>query len=493
MGVHDVLPDAFLLGTGVSRTKALQSKRFETLKKTFPKVPYLSTEESTEMQLLGEMIADRAFRTLPFQLRNLASVWQDVDHQAQLDILRTLYDTLGRKSLARREQKEEDRENQALPHQYGSWTRRRYQPSCLGVAQMLVGFARVAGADHLLIDVLQPRGIYREELMYRGLSKVKLLIKESGDEKLFRRLEKHVDEALVDVIETLDINYKNHQAHHALAIRVGEKWWGIDPYFEVFCPLDDNPKWTDKLHKDIEQYPRMGLMRLQDTYLCDTELKTREAGLEAIATYLKRLDEPIANWRYSKIAIKYTLKSLIFYDMDDATEASATEKTAETVVANMLSPIAVKRFSRKAESERKEGDLNAFLAQQREKADHTKRYRNICMKRLVYDLAANYCAALLQADRDNQPPNVQELSHGTFQLAVRTVNQLGFMRSIDTPELVLYSRSQWILRDSLDALQRTSSKRLQRVAKQRMKYLSQHPEFLMPDFRLHLEDKVGKQ
>jgi hypothetical protein len=491
--INEVLPDAFLLGTGISREKSLASERYSELVQTFPKVPYLQPEQAVEMALLGEMIADRAFRTLPVQLRNFATVWQKEDYQGQLDILRLVYDTLGPKSFARRSLHEDNHESQSLPHQYGSWSKRRYQPSCLGVAQMLVGFARAAKAEHMLIDILQPRGIYWQEVQYRGLNNAKRLIKESGDPTLFKALEKELDEALIDVLETLDRNYEKHQAHHALAIRVSGEWWIIDPYFETLRPLKRGAEWGDQHHDNFQAHPRMALIELKSDYECDIELSAREAGLNSIIPYLSRLHEPMANWQYTASAMRCAVESFIFHDIDKESDVSTADKAAEVVFTHMLSPVAVERFTNQPKDQRADGDVDAFFAQQKKQADTVKRYRNTCMKRLTHHLMASYCTRLLNDEGENQQAHVQEFSHGTFQLAVRTVNQLGYMRSIDTPNLVLYSRSQWILRDSLEALRRTPSKRLRRIAQQRINYTSRYPEFLMPDFRLHLKDKVGKQ
>jgi|GEM_PF-5053287 len=488
--IDDILPDAFLLGTGVSHEKSLASERYSELVQTFPKIPYLQPEQAAEMALLGEMIADRAFRTLPMQLRNFASVWHQEDYQGQLDILRLVYDTLGRKSFERRSLHEDDHEDRSLPHKYGSWHKRRYQPSCLGLAQMLVGFARAAGADHMLVDILLPRGIYWQELQYRGLNNAKRLIKESGDAKLFKALEKKLDEALLDVLDVLDRNYSSHQSHHALAIRVGTEWWIIDPYFETLRPLDRGIEWADKRHADFQRSPRMALTELKTNYEYDIELFAREAGIESIIQYFSKFNEPISSWQYTPSAIRCAIDTFIFHDMNKENNVSTSDKVAETVLAHTLSPIAVQRFTNRPEDQREKGGVDAFLAQQKKQADTIKRYRNTCMRRLAHNLMAGYCTYLLSEGDKNQQANVQEFGHSTFQLAVRTVNQLGFMRSIDTPELVLYSRSQWILRDSLEALQRTPSKRLRRIAQQRINYASRHPEYLMPDFRLSLKGKV---
>jgi hypothetical protein len=490
MTVDSLLSDAFSLGTGVSRRTALASTRYEELVASFPRVPHLTTEQTAEMALLGEMLAERAFRTIPFALRNKATKWNTFSEDEQVALLHELKETLGDKSLGLRRStrgtKLEHPEHRALPHQYKSWTRNPARASCLGLAQMLIGFAKTTGAPCLLVDVLVPHHIHVAQFQYVRLQRLaKLLDEYAPHEPRFNRFRRIIQSTIESTLDILVAEQEGQQAHHALAIKTASHWWIVDPYFDTIKRLHGNPATIDRVHNNLQKAPRGSATENNaKTYqqaIVDHRLKVLDESLP----YLRRLHEPRSSWTHVKASMTALFDTNVIYKHLKTEEGDAqyTEAMGTGIVMTMCTSRLLISLTQKYP----EAEIQTLIGLCRQRAAQNKRYRNQAHLRTMHLLVRECLIDIVRLSSERAIAKKQEFTHPTFQLAVRTINQLAHERSIDVPELSLYSTGQWILHDTLDAVRRSSSKRLQRVTTDRLNRFGKNPEYALPELSHLLE------
>lgn len=490
MTLDDLLSDAYSLGTGISRPTALKSQRYKELVTSFPKLPYLKAEQTAEMALLGEKLAERAFLTLPANLRTKAKQWTTYSESEQVELLHELKETLGDKSLAHRRRGQCTRpltpEHKVLPHQYKSWARNPARVSCLGLAQMLIGFGQATGAPCLLVDILLPHHIHVAQFQYLRLYRLeKLLDTYTKDEYRFKRFRRIIKNSMKSTLAILASERDTQQAHHALAIKAGSDWWVIDPYFDTIMKMRNDTEAADRDHARVHKSPRSTgtennrLTRKQ--VAVDFRLKILEKSLP----YLQRLHEPRSSWSYIDVSLSALVSSNIPYKALGTQEGDEqyAEAISNGVILTLCTPRRVRSFVRN----NPDAEVTGLIGSCKRLATSSKRYRNQAHLRTMHQLVRECLIDIVQLPNERALAKKQEFSHPTFQLAVRTINQLALVREIDVPELSLYSSGQWILHDTFNAVERSSSKRLQRIAKARISLFTKNPEFALPEISHLLE------
>lgn len=486
MTLDALFPDAFLLGAGISRQSALKDPRYTELIAAFPRLPNLTIEKTVEMALLGEKLATRAFMNLPHALRTRAAQWKDATYDEKLTILTELKETLGDKSLARRRNRTESSDNitsegRALPHQYKSWLRHPARPSCLGLAQMLIGFAKVTGAPCMLVDILVPHHISTLQSQYVGLDRlIRMLDRYASEQHRFKRLRRIAQSSLEGTLVLLADQKEVRQAHHALAIKVASEWWLVDPYYDMLIRLPLKNEMVDDIERSIRENPRTTGTQFNPKTPQQAFTQHRLNVLEKALPYTQRLDQPCSAWSHTGVTLKALVETNIFHKVVDPKEGDKryTEEIGESIIqTHYTARRAARAFLSGEQDTNIEGSFDAEI----ELGTRNKRFRNQVYLRMMHTLARQCLIDIVQLPNEKELARLQEFAHPTFQLAVRTVNQMAHERNIDVPELSLYSSSQWILHDTFDAVCRSQSRQLLRHSTNRIKRIAKNPELALPE------------
>ena len=239
MSLRALAEVVFRRGCKVGLRSVLRSDAYRALCEESRQLGLVRPEDSALVQLLGAKLADRAFQNIPWHIRRKVNTWHD-GLDAQMDLLRLVYEGLNggnwRETATRRYIYNSDARC-VLPAEMGSWTRGPAKPNCLGVAQMMVGFARAVGAPHYLANVLRPNQNTLHSLKTRLLKTIADLLRRHDYLDEFTA---KIDRKYVEALERTNVN---HQAHHALVIQTDDgTWWVVDPYLRAMYSLSDNPQ-----------------------------------------------------------------------------------------------------------------------------------------------------------------------------------------------------------------------------------------------------------
>lgn len=475
MNIDDVIAQTFLEGVGVSIQKARKSAHYQQLVRDFPHVPYLTAEQTADMALLGEHLAERAFSNLPVRFRRAATNWQNLDEARQEKALLDLYDTLGPKSRARRERgQEDDTKSPAsyLPHQYGSWSRGKVLPNCLGLAQLLIGFGHVTGAQMMLSTALKGHDIATLQTQHHYFSELTSLIApHSRRSKGIAKLYDELQESRYGQLQRLASLERPAQAHHALVLRTKSKWWMIDPYFEISNPIEarQSVRRFDTFAQTSEKKPRESAAHTM-TMPLSAQVRKQQAVLAEHSKFFGRLDEPSSSWAMYESGLSLLANFI---------EAAGYPVTSEDGIAAVHTHI--NEFHTVPQSSMRENFWKEI-----QRSETNKHLRNQMFVRLVEVLISAHIDSIYHLWF--APTLTQECHHATFQLGVFTVNQIAIEQGIDIPELCLYSHSQWILHDSIAAA-RTSERTLYKTVVERaMRHIQKQDSGLtLPQLRPFLE------
>ena len=239
---------AFRRGVGVSRRNALKSKEFqEFCQANMPGKSISDRETRLQLEYLGGQLADRAFKNLPVRFQRAAHNWKYLSAKEQRATLKDLVDALGISEwYDKRGIEFSAMDGSIFPNEAKTWTRGKVPPNCLGMVQMLVGFARATGDKHLVATPLIPADYFSARSKIFGVQRLIECLEPHSDLPSVRvelRFLKRQLAAWYGILSTFDS--RNEQAHHALLLRgKGRVWYYIDPYFCTFVaiPAQSDPE-----------------------------------------------------------------------------------------------------------------------------------------------------------------------------------------------------------------------------------------------------------
>jgi hypothetical protein len=242
MSLNDLLAPAFQYGAGISLGYALRTDRCRDLQVAARADGLPTPNDFGSVEYLGERIADRAAQNLPQDVRRHLGLWQlgTAKQEELLGILKVHLSSDHWRAADRSREKFTYNSNAGcvLPHQMGSWEDGLFMPNCLGVAQMLVGFAREVGARHYLVNVIEPSQRAMSRLEARTLRLMLQVLKQHPNRN--RMLGSAIDATHRAYLRSLGWIEHFGQAHHALMIQLDDgKWWLVDPYMGLLYPLAD--------------------------------------------------------------------------------------------------------------------------------------------------------------------------------------------------------------------------------------------------------------
>lgn len=235
MALSELSEAVFRRGVGISRRYALGTARYHELCALYEnEASEKDVQLAAEAHYLGERLSDRAFQNLPKLFRDAAVQWPSLDALQQQSILEMLVNRLRTAHWRKRRavpQSSGDDPARALPRETGSWQRGKIQPNCLGLAQMLVGFARATGAEHFLLTPIVRSDHAAEDFLMRNTKQMLDLMSDYQGNASVRRLTRTLTMQYRRSLTALDMMQRDGRAHHALVIRRRDgEWWIVDPY-----------------------------------------------------------------------------------------------------------------------------------------------------------------------------------------------------------------------------------------------------------------------
>ena len=246
--LDELLEIAYRRGLGVSRKhvpaiRQLWSRSNDSARTRNSDYQLITKAETYQREFgyLGARLAQRAFQNLPKKYRDAAKNWQFMDAESQAQLLKgMLTDFSGDQWYAQLQTRQLPESSASpFPHETKSWTRGPIPLSCLGLAEMLVGFARAAGADHWLVT---PAKTLSEEIFQdriQGVTYIEQFLEGAPPAGALKAVRRRINKLRTEAMDLLKI-VQDAPWHHALLIRDSdERIHYVDPYldgYEVFGP-----------------------------------------------------------------------------------------------------------------------------------------------------------------------------------------------------------------------------------------------------------------
>ncbi len=464
-----MISQAFEAGTGMKRSSVARSKRFQELLEQTEDGAFVSAYERAEMLYLGERLADTAFRRLPINVRRSAEAWAagEGDSTTHLAIL---YDTITdwQQKLPSANRRQKACADAVLPNRYRFDLRAPLRPNCLGLAQMMVGYARVTGAEYTLADTLRRYDVDRTMGMYLGHMTIDSSLAAYDAFPSVRKYRRSVakQRALFQKDLRVVLSADNYSlAHHALMVKRREDatWELVDPYmFRIYG--------LELLPEDIEILD--GETRHDDTitYSLYPFVEHTFESMTTIVDVGLRQFEKMAALPFHEETVEFVIRWIDLAATYIAGEAEEIRDRRRRLGVQEVIPFnigtkdklkkqlygeAFKRFLTEEEKEllaRDDTDADAVYERMAHRI-HTRWQRDHVMNRFLglflrftYELQVHSYELL-----DIHP--LIELNNAEYHLAAMTVNHLAVMNGVDATQLICHRPySQFIIRDTMSGV-----------------------------------------
>lgn len=258
-----LLEEAYRMGVGVSHQRNPQ--RLQYIEAEFhqsrQEEGYTPDDEAylrcrADVTHLGVQLADRAFQNLPKKIRDRAHAWKTMTKEEQEETLKLCMQELcavqwysyGQREIPKVWDRLSLSSHGAFPHYVKSWTRGPFQPNCLGIAQMMVGFARATGAEHRVATTLDSSSYRPVYLYYRQLIAVREKLAGFPDAPYVRRWNRRLAALIKETLLSLD-ETSREMTHHFLIIALADGTAvAVDPYMGAYGQVDSGAlcewRWT---------------------------------------------------------------------------------------------------------------------------------------------------------------------------------------------------------------------------------------------------------
>jgi hypothetical protein len=462
MSLQTLAEVVFRRGCNVDLEYMLQSDAYRELLKEARDLNLVAPEDSALAQLLGATLADRAFQNMPWSIRSKIDTWHD-GLDAQMALLQLVYEELNgekwRTSETRQYAYNSD-ERCVLPAETGSWTDGPARPNCLGLAQMMVGFARAVGARHYLANVLRPNQDTLHALKTR-------LLKTTAD---MLRTHSYLDEFTAKIdkryVEALERTNTDHQAHHVLVIQTADgTWWVVDPYLRALYSLRDNPHRTQALAQLAVDRNKALTTDNQATSINEhlAKIEMRLRIVDTMCLLIKRSDELLLNDLSHLVAFSWLCqepitdrhelaRTLAFIQVESNPEQAGMASLALVCAVDEEVNDPIEMSVRLGEAPQ---EVMARLTASQQRAKTDPNYKLHMATRLVRFVLQD---VLEHIDELNQRDDVRyhgglEIGWAPMALGVATLNHMQFEDANSRPplrgRLATLFKSQWVIYDAL--------------------------------------------
>ena len=243
-----------------------------------------------------------------------------------------------------------DSEGAIFPDESKTWMRGKQPPNCLGMIQMLVGFARATGERHLAVTPLVPTDYLTARFQIFGLRRLIECLEPHSDLAPVRRKLRQWRRQLHEWCRLLPVyDQRNGQAHHALLLRAkGRRWYYVDPYFRTLSVLaaEERPNLWRTMNGILRRVPysvngvSLGLDSFSevaaDRLGIDRTVELLEAVVQCIRTPREAqrilVDADMGSW-FSPLVYKRSREYSAYYahwlDLGDICLIDETDMTSE--------------------------------------------------------------------------------------------------------------------------------------------------------------------
>lgn len=496
MNIDDMISMAFEQGTGMKRSSVTRTKRFRELLAKMQGDSQVTAYERAEMQYLGERLADAAFKRLPAKIRKTADDYQD---KVMIKSCANLFVNLGLRTDRLREQS--GTQNDAisegvLPRQYSLGLRPAIRPNCLGLSQAMIGWARAAGAECALVDVLQLNDIDYYVGMYRGHLLMGSALQDVPYFSATRRMQRDAQKVAAAFAKNIHFWANNDRAHHALYItKKGTTGVVIDPYMRVITFINAKRRFIAKTRHGLRYNNATKYIKLQphvgSTFEVSADLT--KAILLKFESFVK--DYTLDSWSELEEFIDQLADAFAMFARDVIDASGAGELKDTPPLANASKDAIVGEFMNAGWSSLMNEEERALLADETVPIDeryssvmrrnHTKRRFEQVVNRLVGQFLEYVYKLQVQEFTRRKAHPLIELNAPEYHLAVMTVNHLAMVNDVDASDLLRHRPfSQALIRDILPNVLTSNDIRVKQaygLSRKRLRALDD--EKIMPEIR----------
>ncbi len=259
-----LLDDVYRKGLGVSRRHVLARAGYRDFELDFEPAEGDSTY-LREFSYLGGRLADRAFQNMPYAFRQDALDWQLMTVEDQETVLKSMIEKLTSVNwYQKRPHENYNTKDWNIPSKNGifpaitkSWQRGPVQPNCLGMTQVLVGFARAAGVESMVLTPLVSSWYSAYVSEVKDLQLLSKQIKATfPDEPYVRKWLRFIHRLRVEILKSMDLRHKE-MTHHAVVIWMADGTSRIvDPYMGIYDTAPESEDillatWMSDPHKRV--------------------------------------------------------------------------------------------------------------------------------------------------------------------------------------------------------------------------------------------------
>jgi hypothetical protein len=483
MALDSLITDAFQRGCGISRSSALKSARYQELVASTPRVPNTTQSETAEMMYLGERLADRAFQHLPYAIRKRAEAWQaatEVEQHATLNLLMTRLTNTEWLRIHGRQRRSSHEISEVLPAERGSWARGRVQPNCLGMTQMLIGFARATGAKHLMVDIVTQFDLFNEQQAEQACRSMLELLAPHRDNPSIARISAKIEKYRLANLSALAHMEEIQQAHHALLIKVGSFWVLVDPYLGRKYQIDVLSKGNLDIYRAVTKHPRRRWMQYGGKAI-QFDSAYSIAALKEVLELYKRRNEPTSSFDIVEATARAS-SALCWIGEERSKKKPARHKISRTYQVALTAALLTRTEAKRLEKGSKvPASIERSTNHRFDQAQRRKRDRNAALLRLIrytclVSLEIPYQASI---SRKTEHRRI-EIAHPTLHLAVMTLNHMGHMSNRSTAELLRFDSGQWLIHDTLREVMESEDNRLMRIAAANLRRVAKYAHHTMP-------------
>ena len=466
MTVQRLLATAFKDGCGISMERALRAPRYhellaETATWAKAKDPI---EELAMVEYLGECLADRAAQNLPIVVKNRLYLW-DEGVEAQKQLISLLMLSMSSERWRSYGTRETTRKSWLvpLPAVTKSWERGPIQPNCLGLTQMLVGFARMVGANHYVVNVLHPFEQTLYETQREFMVEILDMLYKFQDDYQIRRIIKLAEEEYQHVLENLGF-IQTRESHHAIALQLADgRWFLVDPYLQVLQPLAIDGKRNQRTLAKIDADHVRGVI-LSDTtrrkaareferqlVVCSVAIQYLLEAIEA-----EKTADTFDGSELSKMALMFANEYAGIKPGESLTELRERYSVVSFAYALFAEYAYFPEVYRKPGPNGKADHKTDQDEYDRRKyrVTHSRREYRRALRRMIRAAIMLLFATFDSSSRAlaAKKHELIELDHPTMMLGCATLNHLRVLSGTHVHgRLMLYSSSQWVTYNSLAA------------------------------------------
>ena len=359
----------------------------------------------------------------------------------------------------------------------------------------MIGWARAAGADCALVDVLQLNDIDYCVGMYRGHLLMGATLQDMPYFSATRRMQRDVQKAATAFAKNIHFWANNDRAHHALYIaRKGTLGVVIDPYMCVIYYVKARRRFIAKTRHGL-RYNATKYIKLQahDGSTFEVNADDTKRVLLKFENFVK--DYTLDSWFELGEFIEKLADALAMLAREVIDACGANELKDTPPLANASKDAIVGEFMNAGWTSLMNEEERALLADKTVPIDvryssvmrrnRTKRRFEQVVNRLVeLFLEYMYRLQIQEFTLRNVHPLI-ELNAPEYHLAVMTVNHLAMANDVDASDLLRHRPfSQSVIRDTLPNVLTSKDIRVKRaydLSRKRLRVLED--EKIMPEIR----------